>query len=129
MQKGVRESKGRREGASEGTQGSRGERRGRLTKYKKHPTLFTTKQGHVISWHLRRCLTWGEGGGGGQAELHLGGGGGSGGWGVRGGWVGRWVPPPTGPEVMEGNFWASAEIHLPQSHEVPYRVAQWGFQA
>ena len=36
-----------------------------------------------------------------------------------GGWVRRGVaPPPTGPEVMEGNFWASPEIHLQQSHEV-----------
>ena len=51
------------------------------------------------------------------------------------GWVGAPTPHPpipSGPEVLEGlnpevlNFWASPEIHLPQSDEVPYSVAQWG---
>ena len=65
-----------------------------------------------------------RGGGGEGAEFHLRGGGAC----LRGvvGWVPPPLapPPPTGPEVMEGNFWASPEIQLPQSHEAPSRVAQ-----
>ena len=33
-------------------------------------------------------------------------------------------PTTTGPEVMQGNVWASPGIHLTQSHQVPYCVAQ-----
>ena len=43
----------------------------------------------------------------------------------EGGRVGTPTPSPSGHEVLEGNFLASAEILSPRNHQVPFL----GFQA
>ena len=38
----------------------------------------------------------------------------------EGGRVGTPTPSPSGHEILEGNFLASAEIHSPRNHRVPF---------